>query len=46
MADVACTAMDCTDPRGVKDLLALSGSIFIDICDMVWAVSAVEIYDV
>lgn len=45
MTDVACTTMDCTDPCGVSDLLALSGSIFVDIYDMVWAVGAVEIYD-
>lgn len=45
MAGASCTTVDCTDPHGVSDLLALSRSIFVNICDMVWTATAVEIYD-
>jgi hypothetical protein len=45
LANVASGTMDCTDPCREDDLLALSRRAFVDVCDMVWAVSAMEIDD-
>ena len=41
--NAATSTVNCTDPCGKSDLLAHSGDIFVDICDVIWAVSAVEI---
>ena len=46
IANVAASTMDGTDPRGESDLFALAGSVFVDVRDMVWAVSTMEIDDV
>ena len=46
ITNVASSTMDRTDPCGESNLLALSGRFFVDIHDMVWAVSAVEIDDI
>ena len=45
IANVASSTMDRTDPCRENNLLALSRGIFVDIHDMVWAVSTVEIDD-
>ena len=43
VANAATSTVNCTDPGGKIDLLANSRGIFVDICDVIWTVGAVEI---
>ena len=45
VANISSSTMDCTGPCGESDLLELSGSIFVDVHDVVWAVSTMEVDD-
>ena len=43
IADVVPSTMNCTDPRGESDLSALSRTILVDVCNMIWTVSSMKV---